>query len=49
MTGTLELAPAAVFYGRFVLPMLLLAAAGEALWMTVYGVGNTSIRPNDTR
>jgi hypothetical protein len=49
MTAALELGPAAVLYGRFVLPMLLLAATGEALWMTVYGVGTTSIRQNDTR
>lgn len=35
---TLDLGLALGLYGRFVLPMLLAAAAGEALWLAVCGV-----------
>ena len=35
---TLDWGLALGLYGRFVLPMLLAAAAGEALWLTVCGV-----------
>lgn len=38
LADSLALPAAGEFYIRFVLPILVVAAAGEALWLTIYGI-----------